>query len=256
MMLTEQRKTLLLQRLATDGRIVAKDLAQELDLSDDTIRRDLRELASAGKLQRVHGGALPSAQAEADLSTRHTIASESKKRVGQVAAGLIKSNSVIIMDGGTTTLQIIAHLSPDIECTVVTHSPSVAVALSNHLSVNVVMIGGVLYRHSMVNVGAAAIEAMSHIRADCYFMGVTGVNIDEGLSTGDLEEACIKRALSEHAAETIVLASEEKLDVASPYRIMPVEKATGIVLHGKPADKKMQPLVRALKRLRLDVYTA
>jgi len=251
-MLTKQRKTLLLQRLAADGKIVAKELAAELDLSDDTIRRDLRELAAAGKLQRVHGGALPSAVAEADLMTRHSIASDSKKRVGQVAASLINTNSVIILDGGTTALQIINHLSIDIECTVVTHSPTVAVALSNHLSVKVIMIGGVLYRHSMVNVGAAAVEAMSHIRADYYFMGVTGIRMDEGLSTGDLEEACVKRALSERAAETIVLASEEKLDAASPYKIMPVENAAGVVLHGKHT----QSLVKALKRFRVDVYLA
>jgi len=255
-MLTEQRKSLLLQRLSADGKIVAKDLARELALSDDTIRRDLRELAAAGKLQRVHGGALPAAPAEADLTARYAIASESKKCVGRVAAGLIKPDSVIIMDGGTTTLQLIAHLPTDIQFTVVTHSPSVAVALSNHISVNVIMIGGVLYRHSMVNVGAAAIEAMSHVRADCYFMGVTGVNLNEGLSTGDLEEACVKRALSERAAETIILASEEKLGSASPYRIMPIEKATGIVLHGEPLDNTVKSLVKACKRMRLDVYSA
>ena len=255
-MLTEQRKTLLLRRLAADGRIVAKDLAQELDLSNDTIRRDLRELAAAGKLQRVHGGALPSAPAEANLYERHTIASESKKRVGQVAAGLIKPNSVIIMDGGTTTLQLIKYLRLDIECTVVSHSPNTATALRDHSKVNVIMIGGTLYRHSMVNVGAAAIEAMSKIRADYYFMGVTGVSIEEGFTTGDLEEACVKRALSERAAETIVLASEEKLGAASPYQIMPIENAAGIVLHDNLVDKKVQPLVKALKRLRLDIYSA
>jgi len=254
-MLTKQRKSLLLQRLSADGKIVAKDLAQELNLSDDTIRRDLRELAAAGKLQRVHGGALPVAQAEADLNARQAIASESKKSVGSIAAGLVKTNSVIILDGGTTTLQLIKHLPVDITCTVVTHSPNVAVALINHASVEVIMIGGVLYRHSMVNVGAAAMEAMSHIRADYYFMGVTGVSTEEGLTTGDLEEACIKRALSERAAETIVLASEEKLGAASPYKIMLIEKASGIVLHGKLRNKKVQGLVKALKRMHLDVYT-
>lgn len=251
-MLTKQRKSLLLERLASDGKIVAKELAREFGLSDDTIRRDLRELALDGKLQRVHGGALPCAPAEADLSARQIIASASKKRVGKIAAGLIKPNSIVIMDGGTTTLQMICCLPLDIACTVVTHSPSIAVALSNHTAVKVVMIGGVLYRHSMVNVGAAAIDSMSRIRADCYFMGVTGVSVEEGLSTGDLEEACVKRALSERAAETIVLASEEKLGVASPYVIMPIEKATGIVLHGE----SVQPLVKSLKQMRLDVYTA
>lgn len=112
------------------------------------------------------------------------------------------------------------------------------------------MIGGVLFRHSMVNVGAAAIESMSHIRADCYFMGVTGVSVEGGLSTGDLEEAYIKRALSERAAETIVLASEEKLGVASPYVVMPLENATGVILDGE----KARSIVGALKRMTLDVH--
>lgn len=249
-MLTQQRKSLLLEKLVTDGRIVAKELAQELGLSNDTIRRDLRELAAEGRLQRVHGGALPAAMAEADLNARQHIASASKQRVGKTAAGLINPHSVIILDGGTTALQLVRHLPIDCAFTVVTHSPSIAVALSDHLLVKVIMIGGVLFRHSMVNVGAAAIESMSHVRADCYFMGVTGVSIDEGLSTGDLEEAHVKRALSERAAETIVLASEEKLGVASPYVVMPLEKATGIVLNGKTTPS----FVSALKRQGLDVH--
>lgn len=249
-MLTKQRKALLLERLAMDGRIVAKDLAHELNLSDDTIRRDLRELASDGLLQRVHGGALPIAQAEADLNKRTQIASTSKQRVGKIAARLVKPDSINIFDGGTTTLQLISHLPLHLSCTVVTHSPTVAMALSVHTSVKVVMLGGILFRHSMVNMGAATIDAMSHIRADCYFMGVTGVSAKEGLSTGDLEEAHIKRALSERAAETIVLASEEKLGVASTYTIMPLVKATGIVLNGK-SD---QVLDKAFKRLSLDIH--
>jgi DeoR/GlpR family transcriptional regulator of sugar metabolism len=95
----------------------------------------------------------------------------------------------------------------------------VAVELADHVGVEVIMIGGRLYRHSMVNVGAAAIEALSHIRADLYFMGVTGVHPEAGLSTGDLEEAYIKRSLAARAAETVVLASAEKLNTASAFMI-------------------------------------
>ena len=248
-MLTKQRKSLLLNRLSAEGRLVAKDLAAELGLSDDTIRRDLRELAADGQLQRVHGGALPCAPAEANFQDRKQIASESKQRVGMLAAKLVKPQSVVIIDGGTTALQLVHHLSRNLDCTVVTHSPSIAVALSEHTSIKVVMIGGVLFRHSMVNVGAATIDSMSHIRADCYFMGVTGVSINDGLSTGDLEEAHVKRALSDRAAETVVLASEEKLNVASPYVVMPISGATGIVLDGATTPS----LVKKLKRIGLDV---
>ena len=251
-MLTRQRKNLILERLASDGRIVAKALAAELALSEDTIRRDLRELARAGRLQRVHGGALPTAPAEADLVARSAIASASKCAVGRAAAALIEPDQVIILDGGTTTLQLVAHLPLDRPLTVVTHSPSIAVALAAHHAVRVVMIGGQLYRHSMVNVGAAAIDAMSHVRADGFFMGVTGIDPDAGLSTGDLEEAHVKRALRRRAAETIVLASAEKLNVASSYVVMALGEASGVVLD---ADAP-KPFVTSMRRAGLDVHRA
>jgi len=229
-MLTQERKAHLLDLLRREGRIEAKAVAAELALSDDTIRRDLRELATAGKLQRVHGGALPKSLADADLTTRHGIASQSKKEIGKTAAALIKPDQVVIIDGGTTALQIVSHLPRDQKNTVVTHSPTVAVALKSYTSITVIMIGGILFRHSMVNVGAASIDAMSHISADTYFMGITGVDIDAGLTTGDLEEAHVKKALSQRAAETVVLASVEKLKAASPYKVMPLNGASGIVL--------------------------
>jgi len=229
-MMTSERKIYLLDLLRREGRIEAKKVAVELGLSDDTIRRDLRELASAGKLQRVHGGALPKSPADADLTARADIESKSKSEVGQVAANLVKPNQVIILDGGTTAQQLVKSLPADQSNTVVTHSPTIAVALAPFTSIDVIMIGGTLFRHSMVNVGAAAVEAMSHIHADIYFMGVTGVDADAGLSTGDHEEAHIKKALSRRAADTIVLASAEKLEVASSYVVMPLDNATAIVL--------------------------
>jgi len=242
-MLTSERKAHLLKVLKTAGRIEAKAVALELGLSDDTIRRDLRELAAAGKLQRVHGGALPKSMADADLNARETIASDSKNEVGRIAAALIKPEQVVIIDGGTTALQLDRHLKPDQPNTVITHSPTVAVALSSHQSVTVIMLGGVLFRHSMVNVGAAAVEAMSHVRADIYFMGVTGVDVKAGLSTGDLEEAHVKKALSNRAAETIVMASAEKLEVASTYVVMPLDGASGIVLD-RAAPKRFATQMR------------
>lgn len=249
-MLTQERKSYLLDLLSRDGKIEAKAVAIELGLSDDTIRRDLRELAAAGKLQRVHGGALPRSPADADLTTRQGIASQSKTEIGKTAAGLIKPNQVVIIDGGTTALQIISHLPKDQKNTVVTHSPTVAVALRPFDSITVIMIGGILFRHSMVNVGAAALDAMSHINADTYFMGVTGVDTDAGLTTGDLEEAHIKKALSQRAADTVVLASVEKLNAASPYRVMPLASASGIVLDSSTSKS----FANLMRKSGLDVY--
>src|SRR3984885_6881875 len=241
-MLTAQRKKLILSRLAVEGHIVAKDLAEELGTSEDTIRRDLRELAQGGKLQRVHGGALPASAAVGDLKVREQVSTSDKSELGRAGASMIRTNQVVILDGGTTALQVPCHLAPDLRATIVTHSPTVAVEAAKHPCVDIIMLGGRLFRHSMVNVGAAVIDAASRLRADLYFMGVTGVHPKAGLSTGDAEEAAVKRALHERAAETIVLASAEKLMAASPFLVIPFTEVSLLVVPAKTPDRDVRTL--------------
>jgi DeoR/GlpR family transcriptional regulator of sugar metabolism len=142
----------------------------------------------------------------------------------------VRPGQVVILDGGTTTLQLAKHLPEDLRATVVTHSPTIAVALQTHPSIEVILIGGRLFKHSVVTVGAAAVDAISRIRADTYFMGVTGIHLEAGLSTGDLEEAHIKRALSAAAAETHVLVTAEKVNAASPYVIAALNEIDGVIV--------------------------
>jgi DeoR/GlpR family transcriptional regulator of sugar metabolism len=244
-MLGPQRKEYLLKMLAETGQVIAKSVSRELGLSEDTIRRDLRELASEGRLQRVHGGALPSSPAVVDFAGRQQLASEAKVAIGRAAAKMVRPGQVIILDGGTTTLQLARHLPPDLKATIVTHSPTIAVALVEHPTVEVILIGGRLFKHSVVAVGSAASEAIARIRADIYFMGVTGIHPQAGLSTGDLEESNIKRALSASAAETYVLISAEKLNAASPYVIAALTEVDGIIVEpGIPAES-LEPYRRA-----------
>jgi len=229
-MLVTQRKSYLMDVLQREGQIIAKALSEALGVSEDTIRRDLREMARDGLLQRVHGGALPASPAMADFSKRQQIAVDSKSAVGRAAALLVQPGQVVFIDGGTTSIQLVRHLPPDLKATVVTHSPSVAVELVEHLHVDVIMLGGRLFKHSVVAVGASTLEAIVQIRADVYFMGVCSLHPHAGLSTGDFEEAGIKRALCRAAAETIVLASAEKLATASPYQIVGLNEIDGIVV--------------------------
>jgi len=228
-MLTEERRRRILTRLARDGQVVAKTLSVELSLSEDTIRRDLRELARDGLLQRVHGGALPTSRAAQDIKTRASIFPAEKAAIGRAAAAMIKPNQLVFIDGGTTALRLAACLDLDLTVTIVTHSPVVAAALAEHRA-EVILIGGRMFKHSMVSVGAAAIEAIGRIRGDIYFMGVTGIHPDIGLSTGDAEEAHIKRALMAAAAETVVLASPEKLGAASPHIVAPIASVSTLIM--------------------------
>lgn len=235
-MLRAQRRDWLVERLGRDGRLVAKDLAAELGVSEDSVRRDLRELAAAGLCQRVYGGALPVSPAIADYPTRQQVAVESKERVAAVAAGLVRPGSTAILDGGTTALAVAAALPRDLEATVVTHSPTVAVALADHAGVEVQVLGGRLFRHSMVTCGAAAVEAAQGVWADVFLLGVTGVHHEAGLTTGDADEAAMKRALARRAAETHVLASAEKIGAASRFLVLPLAAVSSVVTDAPDGD--------------------
>jgi DeoR/GlpR family transcriptional regulator of sugar metabolism len=239
-MLTRQRKELLLSRLKGDGQIVARSLSEELGLSEDTIRRDLRELAAEGLLQRVHGGALPlhlpPSPAMGDFSARQKIHRDAKPAIARAAAAMISPSQVVFIDGGTTAVQLARALPPTLRCTVVTHSPSVAVELAEHALIEVIMIGGRLFKHSIVAMGPTALEAIAQIRTDIYFMGVCSLHPESGISTGDFDEAGVKRAISAMARRTVVLASPEKLDTASPYQIAPLSQVAAIVVTNDAPD--------------------
>ena len=244
-MLAAQRRDLLVDKLRTDGRLVAKDLASELGVSEDSVRRDLREMAAAGLCQRVYGGALPVSPALADYTGRRQVAVDSKNRIAAHAAGLIQPGATVILDGGTTTLQVARALPRDLTATVVTHSPTVAAALIDHPDVEVYLLGGRLLKHSMVTCGAAAVEAAQAVSADLFLLGVTGVHHEAGLTTGDSDEAAMKRALSRRAADTYVLASAEKIGAASRFLVLPLADVTGIVTDVDPAEPALQRLIDA-----------
>lgn len=240
-MLTTERKALLLDSLGKDGRIIAKEFSQKLGLSEDTIRRDLRELAGEGLLQRVHGGALPASKALGDLPTRRGVSADDKAEIAKVAAGMIKDGQIVFLDGGTTTVRIARALPKDLKVTVVTHSPDIATALLDHPGVDVELVGGRIYKHSNVSVGTVAIESIGQIRTDLYFMGVTGIHPEQGLTTGDREEAAVKRAICRQAAETIVLGSREKLGAVSAYSVVGFDEVDGLVVSRKCPEEVLGP---------------
>ena len=228
-MLAAERRDLLITRLRRDGKLVARDLAAELGLSEDSVRRDLRELAAAGLCQRVYGGALPVSQALGTFKARTEVAPESKRRIAARAAEMIAPGSTVILDSGTTALEIIKALRPDLSATIITHSPSTAAALAEHPSVDVFILGGRLFKHSVAACGAAAAEAAAGVSADLYFLGLGGIHPKEGLTTGDPDEAAMKRILVGRAADTYVVGSTEKLGAVCSYQVVHLSDTAGII---------------------------
>ncbi|WP_043465150.1 DeoR/GlpR family DNA-binding transcription regulator [Kitasatospora sp. MBT66] len=244
-MLAAERREHLLGLLAREGKIVAKDVAAELGISEDSVRRDLRDLAADGLCQRVYGGALPVSPAVVDYAARQSVAPDGKRKVAAVAAALVPPGGTLILDGGTTALAVARALPQDLACTVITHSPTIATALLAHPQAELFLLGGRIFKHSAVACGAAAVEAAQQVSADLCLLGVTGVHPEAGLTTADAEEAAMKRALAARAADTYILASSEKIGTASRYRVLPWEKVSGLITDADPHDAVVER-IRAL----------
>ena len=173
---------------------------------------------------------MPISPSTGNLDARRDFATDEKAKLAAVAYRLIKPGQVVFIDGGTTHLELVRRLAPGLKATIITHSPSIAAALEHHPVIETILIGGRLFRHSMVAVGAETLEAISRMRADTCFLGVTGIHASEGLTTGDREEAAVKRAMVERAAETVVLATADKLGAASAFRIVNVDKISTLIV--------------------------
>ncbi len=240
-MLTAERKRYILEELGRHGKVLAHELSESLGVSEDTIRRDLRDLAADGLLQRVHGGALPSSPASVPYATRVQQAPQAKLAIARAAAQLVRSGQVVLLDGGTTNLQVAQHLPPDLHATVITHSPPIAVALAEHPRIEVVLLGGRLYKDAQVAVGAATVEELRSVRADVYMLGVSSLHPEVGISTQDLEEAHVKRAMIMSAGEVVALAFAEKLGTAAPYIVAPLTEITHLVTDTSVPDETLAP---------------
>jgi DeoR/GlpR family transcriptional regulator of sugar metabolism len=240
-MLTAERQDVIVELLRERGRVLAHDLSSELGVSPDTIRRDLRELDEMGVVRRVHGGALPRRGDAAPFAFRARRAPEAKASIARRAAGLIDDGQIVILDGGTTTVEVARALRPDLRATVVTTSPPVAVALSEHRGVEIALIGGVLRRDALVTVGAETVAALRRIRADVVMLGVCALHLELGVTANDLEEAQVKRAMIGGAAAVVALADHDKLGTALPVVVGPIDAITALVTDSDVNDQSLEP---------------
>jgi DeoR/GlpR family transcriptional regulator of sugar metabolism len=240
-LLSAERRSAILELLAREGKVVAARLVEDLGVSEDTVRRDLRELAAQGLVQRVHGGALPPAPRHGSFARRRATSAEAKAALAEAAVKLLGPASVILLDGSTTNLEVARRLPDGPARTVLTNSPPIAAALADHPTAEVVMIGGRLRKEAQVTVGAAAIDFIRSVRVDACVLGVCAIHPEAGVSTDDLAEADVKRAMVHAAADVIALATSDKLHSGSPYVVAPVAELTHLVAESGAPDELLDP---------------
>ncbi len=237
MMLAAERRQFVLSILGRDGKVSSGELSRQLGVSEDTVRRDLRELAEAGLLQRVHGGALPLTPVSPSYEVRQGIEPEVKAVLGRAAAGLVRPGMVVIIDAGTTALAVAEHLAPDLRATVITNSPPVAAALATRSAVEVVLLGGRLLKPAVATVGSTVTDVLRRVRADLCFLGVCALHTT-GIGALDWEEAQVKQAMIANSAEVVALVPADRLGTTAPYLVAPVRELTHLVTEAPvPAER-------------------
>lgn len=227
-MLKEERQQAIMEWLHQEGKVVVTDLMSRFNVSEDTIRRDLNDLAELGMLQRVHGGALPRPPSP-PYEQRVQEASTTKRALAETAARLIHDGQVVLMDSGSSVLAIATSLPTSLRATIVTNSVPVAAALIHHPEIEVQVLGGRLKKEAQAMVGIPVVEALRQFRADLCVLGVCSLHPDMGISMLDMEEAYVKRAMIEQAAEVVAVADVAKLGTAAPFVIGPLSALTYLV---------------------------
>ncbi|TWF54700.1 DeoR family transcriptional regulator [Neorhizobium alkalisoli] len=216
----------------------ATSLADEFDVSEDAIRRDLRALAAEGKCRRVYGGAVPLLASARPMALRVSEGSVRKSQLAQAAAKTIKPGELVFLDSGSTNLAMVDCLAPELGLTVATNSLDIAAALARREDIELILIGGAFNRHVGGSVDASAIAAVSLLNIDRCFIGACAVSGATGINVHDHADAIFKRAVLQNSATCSVLATSEKFQERAPYRIAtPSQIETLFVESDLPANE-------------------
>ncbi len=221
---TSQRRTKILAMLRDQGSVQVAPAAHMFRVSTQTIRQDLKFLTNLGMAARSYGGAvLHSANEttpEAEVELKRRLFADEKSQIGRVAASLIAAGDSIILDSGTTTLQIAIHIPDDIEARIVTNDLGIANELAHHANVQLTMLGGSLRRKTLSMYGTQAESAMHSLSVNKVFLGVDGFDLDRGITTHFEPEAILNRLMCAAAAQIIVVTDSSKFGRTCLHRIL------------------------------------
>jgi DeoR/GlpR family transcriptional regulator of sugar metabolism len=231
--LAAERKEEILALLGREGRVVVADLVAGLGVSQDTVRRDLHELSGLGLLRRVHGGALLSPPPQSlPFERRLEVGPVEKVALAEAAVPLLVSARTLVVDGGTTAVEVARRLPPGWDGTVITNAPPVAATLAGHPEAEVVLVGGKLLKDEQVAVGPVAVDTFRALRADVCVLGVCAFDPEVGATAANDEEAHVKRAMVGCSETIVALATSDKLHASYPWVIAGLEEIDHLVTDG------------------------
>lgn len=238
-MLKKERHSHIIKQVNLHNKVLSSDLAIELNVSEDTIRRDLNELDESGQMVKVHGGAL-SKSYHYPFQHNNIYAADAKKAIASKAIELIKDGMVVVMGGGTTMIEMVRALPLHLSATIFTISPPVALQLADHPLIKVILIGGELSKDSQVCTGTQVVSYLSEIKFDICFLGTNGISLDDGVTDSDLDIVQVKKAMIKASKRLVIMCIAEKLNSVQRIRVCGIQQINSLITDLAPDDQILQ----------------
>ncbi len=230
-----ERQNLILQSIHRSQRISITDVCENFSVSEATARRDLETLATEGKIQRVHGGAIALTETppESPILQRDCEQADEKTRIGQAAASLVHNGETVFLGSGTTVLEVARALRTRPSLTVITNSLPVVNVFAGLKNINVICLGGMLRDSELSFIGHITEQALAEVRADKVFIGTRAISLEHGLTHEYLPETMTDRAILKAGQEIIVVADHTKFGRAAAILLAPLDSLHIIVTDGQ-----------------------
>ncbi len=238
-MLKEERQAYILHQINLHNKVSSASLSEQLDVSEDTVRRDLIDLAQAKQIIKVHGGALSNSFHGRDASDVYQV--DKKKKIAAKATTLLQDGMFVLTTGGTTITEFAKQLPRDLQATFITVSLHAALEFTDHPGIEVIFIGDKLSKTSKISVGMDVILKIQQIKADICFIGVNAIDISGGLTDNDWDIVQVKRAMIKNSKKVVALSISEKLDTLEQLKVCDLHEIDMLITELDPTAEKLQP---------------
>ena len=244
-MLKRERQAYILHQVNLHNKVLSNNLSQDIHVSDDTIRRDLQELADEGKIIKVHGGALSTSFSKDDVPNEEIYSYLKKRTIALKAAELVKDGMFVLTSGGTTIIELAKALPQDLHATFISGSLSALIEYSKHQNIDVISVGDKISKNSKIAIGLDAITKIRQIRSDLCFLGVNAIDEYFGISDNDWDVVQLKRAMIESAKKTVCLTISEKINTQQPLKVCGLDKIDILITELMPDNPLLRPYKEA-----------
>ena len=244
-MLKKERQAYILHQVNLHNKVLSSSLCTEINVSEDTIRRDLQELAGEGKVIKVHGGALSHSFNHVSFPWSEVYSQTQKKTIAQKAIGLITNGMFVLTSGGTTIIELARSLPPQLKATFISGSIPAILEYMQHPNIDVILIGDKISKNSKITIGSDAIAKIRQMKADICFLGTNAIDAEHGITDNDWDVVQLKKAMIDSSNKVVCLTIAEKMNSVQPFKVCALSDIDVLITELNEEDPLLTPYKNA-----------